>query len=82
MSVKDAWQVYKQWREHAGINLAPEPAGIDSCLNKWVDDGVVIHRSWTDAYLAAFAVTASHRLVTFDKGFGRFPELELLCLEG
>ena len=35
---------------------------------------------WTDAYLAAFAKCAELRLVTFDKGFTRFPGLDALIL--
>ena len=31
------------------------------------------HRNWwTDAYLAAFAISGNHELVTFDRGFGRY----------
>jgi toxin-antitoxin system PIN domain toxin len=35
---------------------------------------------WSDAYLAAFALAGSHRLVTTDKGFKQFPGLNLLLL--
>ena len=35
---------------------------------------------WTDAYLAAFAQSAGLRLVSFDRGFGRFLGLEKLVL--
>ena len=32
---------------------------------------------WTDAYLAAFAITGSYRLVTFDQGFGHYEKAGL-----
>ena len=35
----------------------------------------------TDAYLAAFALSAGLRLVTFDQGFALFPGLDLLLLK-
>jgi predicted nucleic acid-binding protein len=35
---------------------------------------------WTDANLAALAKCAGLRLVTFDRGFGRFSGLDLLVL--
>jgi predicted nucleic acid-binding protein len=31
----------------------------------------------TDTYLAAFAIAGDFRLVTFDKGFSRFPGLDV-----
>jgi predicted nucleic acid-binding protein len=36
--------------------------------------------SWTDAYLAAFAMASGSRLVTFDAHFHRYPGLEFLHL--
>jgi predicted nucleic acid-binding protein len=35
---------------------------------------------WTDAYLAAFALTSGARLVTFVKGFKRFQVFDWLRL--
>jgi predicted nucleic acid-binding protein len=33
----------------------------------------------SDAYLAAFAIASSRRLITLDRGFRQFPRLELHC---
>ena len=38
-------------------------------------------RLWADAYLAAFAMVGTFRLVTFDRDFTRFSGLELLHLK-
>ncbi len=35
---------------------------------------------WTDAYPAAFAKSAEMRIVTFDAGFSRFKDLDVLVL--
>ena len=35
------------------------------------------HQTLTDAYLAAFAIVASRRLVTLDRGFRQFRGLDL-----
>jgi hypothetical protein len=35
---------------------------------------------WTNAWLAAFAATGRHRLVTIDTAFAQFPGLDLLIL--
>ncbi len=37
-------------------------------------------RSWTDAYLAAFAIGHSYTLVSFDRGFGRWRDLRFQLL--
>lgn len=31
---------------------------------------------WNDAYLAAFSLAGNYELVTFDKGFARYPGLK------
>ena len=38
------------------------------------------HGVWTDAYLAAFAITSQAQLITFDQGFSRYAGLDLLVL--
>ena len=37
--------------------------------------------TWTDAWIAAFAVQAGLQLVTFDKGMRRWPDLQVGLLE-
>jgi predicted nucleic acid-binding protein len=39
-----------------------------------------IVKLWADAYLAAFAMSAGHQLVTTDKGFKQFKGLDVLVL--
>ena len=79
--VHQAWAIYEGWRRHPGVFLAPDPLDMESCLTRWLHEGVDIHKTWTDAYLASFAVSASLRLVSFDRDFRRFPGLEFLCLQ-
>jgi predicted nucleic acid-binding protein len=38
------------------------------------------HSLWTDAYLAAIALAAGCRMVSFDSDFQRFPDLNFLHL--
>jgi predicted nucleic acid-binding protein len=49
-------------------------------MEQWIRNRVVTPRNWTDAYLAAFAVSASLRLVSFDADFKKFPGLDFLHL--
>jgi len=81
LDTADAWSIYQRWLAHPGVKLATEPSGIDDCLAQWLSQGVHVHRTWTDAYLAAFAKSGSLRLVTFDKDFERFTGLDLLLLD-
>ncbi len=57
-----------------------EPAGLDDQWWMFSDLGRTSPNLWTDAYLAAFAKCAGLRLVTFDQGFTRFPDLETFLL--
>lgn len=81
LTPKEAWHVYARWLAQPGVTLQPEPKGIDPVLERWVLDGLVTQRTWADAYLAAFALVDSHRIVTFDADLQRFPGPELLLLQ-
>jgi predicted nucleic acid-binding protein len=72
--------MYESWRSKKGISLQPDPDGVEERLAHFVRLGIVIPRLWTDAYLAAFAISARLRLVTFDKDYKSFPGLNLLLL--
>ncbi len=81
LTVPDAWSAYQRIRGLPEVFLAPEPAPCEAALHDWIQQGLVTHRLWTDAYLAAFAVSAGMRLVSFDRDFARFPGLDMLHLE-
>ena len=55
--------VYRQLASDERVNFAPEPPNIES--------------AWTDAYLAAFALEAGFRLISFDGGMRHWPALAL-----
>jgi toxin-antitoxin system PIN domain toxin len=75
-----AWRLIEELLQDERLEFVNEPAQIDSVL-----PALFVHRMPTgklvmDAYLAAFAMAASRRLVTFDKGFEQFRGLELELL--
>ncbi|MFI5384996.1 MAG: TA system VapC family ribonuclease toxin [Fimbriimonadales bacterium] len=76
----DAWRAYAIWRLRPEVHLFEEPPHCDSLIEEWIHKGLVTARTWTDAYLAAFALSSGFRLVTFDQDFGRFPGLDRLTL--
>ena len=78
--MREAWRRYQSWREDQAVVLMEEPRGVEAHLDDLVERGLVVRKTWTDAYLAAFAISAELRLVSFDSDFERFPGLDLLRL--
>ena len=58
-----------------------ELAGLETHLKLLTIGAKASRHFWTDAYLAAFALTAGMRLVSFDSGFTRFKDLDCLILD-
>jgi len=82
LTVSQSWKAYRAFRELPEVTLAPEPDGCEARLGAWTEEQDARPRLWTDAYLAAFAISGAFRLVTFDRDFQRFSGLSLLQLEG
>jgi uncharacterized protein len=55
--------------------------GVEPFLQSWSSAKQWSPRYWTDAYLAAFAISAGLRMVTFDRDFEKFEGLSLLLLK-
>lgn len=79
---KEAWNIYRTYRNLPIIRLLPEADTLETAFAALTGDPELPHRLWTDAYLAAFAISSGSRLVSFDPDFLRFPGLDLLLLEG
>ncbi len=75
-----AWDALTRWLALPNIRLASEPAALDELLQHWARSLDLRAGAWTDAYLAAFATASGLRLVSFDRGFTRFPGLSFLHL--
>jgi len=74
-----ALDVYADLVARPGVGLCPEALGCDAAYKALVTPALP-SRLLTDAWLAAFAVSARLRLVTFDRDFARFADLERLEL--
>ena len=59
---------------------ADEPHGLPQVWERFADAAQASPKLWMDAYLAAFAITGSYRLVTTDKAFRQFKGLNPLVL--
>jgi toxin-antitoxin system PIN domain toxin len=69
-SMAAAWEIYDGCCADERIAFLPEPDGLDPKLRALARRRQSSPNVWADAYLAAFAATATLRLVTFDKALG------------
>ena len=75
-----AWQLYDQITADTRIHLAEEPPALESTWRRYTQGLGFSNKVWSDAYLAAFARESNLQLVTFDKGFVKFDDLNLQLL--
>jgi toxin-antitoxin system PIN domain toxin len=76
----DAWAILQGWMGFDEIVYLSEPDECRLELGRMLAAGTVVRRAWTDAYLAAFAITAGARIISFDTDFHQFPGLDFLQL--
>ena len=76
------WALWRRLLEDERIQFAlTEPPGLDAAFERFTSGQAFSPRLWTDAYLAAYALTGSLLLVTFDRGVRRFSALPCQVLE-
>jgi len=79
LNPREAWELYRKLRRDWRVTFSAEPAGLEGL---WFE--LMNHpnagTSWTDAYLAAFALGQAFVLASFDRGFSRWTRLVLLLL--
>jgi uncharacterized protein len=80
LSPSAAWNKSAEFLALPEIDLRPEPDGVEELWARFSKTGASSPNLWTDAYLAAFAMGAGMRMVTFDRGFSRFAGLDCLTL--
>ncbi len=80
LTLTEAWQKYDTYLNDPRISLANEPANIESPWRGFTHGSTFSPNVWNDAYLAAFSVAGNYELVTFDKGFARYPGLTYTLL--
>lgn len=76
----EAWTIYREYLARDSIRLLAETPGLDDEFERLTGSEVFLHRLWTNAYLAAFALSAGCRVVSFDRDFSRFEGLSFLPL--
>ena len=77
---KEAWQVYQNLSRDQRVTFLHEPSGIEDEWRRLTQGGSASTNTWTDAYLAAFALTRGLKVVSFDGGFGKLPGANAITL--
>jgi toxin-antitoxin system PIN domain toxin len=72
-----AWQVWDALLSDARFLMMAEPKTLEPHLRIYSQARLPSPKLWQDAYLAAFCRSAGIRVATFDRGFQRFPDLQL-----
>ena len=80
ISAAAAWDLIGTLLEDERVSMIPEPPRIDSVFPTLLKYPVPTGKLVSDAYLAAFAMSDSRRLVTLDRGFRQFRGLEVELL--
>jgi uncharacterized protein len=81
MTNAEAWAAYEALLADDRIVFrAEEPAHLEVAWARFARRPSASPRLWMDAYLAAFARSGGHTLVTTDRAFQQFESLDLLLL--
>ena len=82
LNQRDAWKCYEQLRLDDRVVFLDEPPSLEAVWRRLTRSSKPEPSTWTDAYLAGFAIAAQVSFVTFDRGFSRYGQLSLNLLSG
>jgi hypothetical protein len=80
LSPREAWAVWDSLWTDPRFTRVDEPPRLEGAWRALARDLPRGRCAETDVYLAAFALAGGHRLVTFDRGFRRYTDLDCLVL--
>lgn len=72
LSNRDASALIESLIQQPNVHVAAEPPDLIDFFPQLGEIRNPDRNLWTDAYLAAFAITGTYEFVTFDRGFSRF----------
>lgn len=80
LSQAGAWRVHDRLREDVRVAYMDEPPGLEAAFRRLTHTHLPALGGWTDAYLAALALTRGLTLVSFDQGFRHLEGIDALIL--
>ena len=75
-----AWAVGEAFLADERVGFAAEPTGVNQRWRSWAATSNTSPKLWMDAWLAAFAYQSGFQLVTLDKAFTQFQELDAMVI--
>lgn len=78
---KTAWRIYDSALTRRGTHFLSEPPALEKIWRDQTASEQAAAKTWTDAYLAAFARGHGLRLVTFDRAMRKYEGTDVLALE-
>ena len=81
LTQRGAWEGYERLCRDERVVFLEEPMDLEKHWRQLTPQDSTDHKTWTDAYLAGFAISGQIPLVTFDRGFCEFKGLQLDLLE-
>jgi len=75
------WDAWDRMLTDDRLALVDEPPGLEAEWRRLTEGFTAGRCAETDTYLAAFARSGGYRLLTFDRGFRQFEDLDVLVLE-
>jgi uncharacterized protein len=78
LSNTQAWRIFETLQTDGRVRFFPEWPALDSLLKSYSNVNQAATHLWGDAYLAAYAAVNGATLVTFDKGFAKYPVKSLI----
>ncbi len=80
LTMTEAWKAFDDIMLDPRFRFLLEPTGLENEWRLGSELQTFSHNVWNDAYLAGFAIAGKYELVTFDKGFARYPSLTYTLL--
>lgn len=78
ISLTKSWECYDKLIGDPRVIFVVESAGLDTFWREYSSRQSYCPKVWNDAYLAAFARSGNHCLITFDQGFKQYKELNCI----
>lgn len=76
-----AWEVVEKFMGDDRMAFANEPAGIEHVWKRLALRDTSSPKLWMDAWIGAFAVCSDFKLVTTDKAFTQFDDVQVIILQ-
>lgn len=82
LTQRQCWEIYGKWLAGGRAEMRSEPVGMEEAFRARTLIAEHAPKTWTDAYLSAFAETAGLTLVTFDKALAARTKEAVLLASG